>query len=198
MSATFQLVMRAGPTPGKAFLLEGTEIILGRDPSCTICINDAQVSRRHARLTLSGSGYILQDLGSTNGTFVNGQRVTGEHPLSVGELIALGENVVLAYEGGFDPNATMVASPSQKARVAAAAVPPAAPAPAVPGPVPSYAGQVPAGPEATAEPKKKSKAWLIILIVAVLLICACAGALFLIDQLRLWCTFFPFFFPNAC
>ncbi len=196
MPTTFQLVMRAGPTPGKTFLLEGAEIILGRDPTCTISINDAQVSRRHARLTLSSGGYILQDLGSTNGTFVNGQRVTGEHPLTVGELIALGENVVLVYEGGFDPNATMVATPSHKAKAVAAAAPP--PAPAVAGPIPSYAGQVPAGPETAAEPKRKSKAWLIILIILVLVICACVGALFLIDQLRLWCTFFPFLFPNAC
>lgn len=190
MTSPFQFVMRAGPTPGKAFPLEGAEIIIGRDPTCTICINDAQVSRRHARLTLSGTGYLLQDLGSTNGTFVNGQRVTGEHPLSAGELVALGENVVLVYEAAYDPNATMVAAAGRGAKPAAVSAPP----PAAPGPVPAYAGQVPAGPEvAVAEPKKKkSKAWLIILIVLVLLICACVGALFIIDQLRLWCTFFPF------
>ncbi len=194
MTSLFQFVMRAGPTPGKAFPLEGAEIIIGRDPTCTICINDAQVSRQHARLTLSGTGYLLQDLGSTNGTFVNGQRVTGEHPLSAGELVALGENVVLTYEAAFDPNATMVAPSGRGAKPVAVAVPP----PVAPGPAPAYAGQVPAGPEIAAEPKKKSKAWLIILLVLVALICSCAGALFLIDQLRLWCTFFPFLFPNAC
>lgn len=194
MTSPFQFVMRAGPTPGKAFPLEGAEIVLGRDPACTICINDSQVSRRHARLVLSGTGYVLQDLGSTNGTFVNGQRVTGEHPLSAGELVALGENVVLVYEAAFDPNATMVAPAGRGAKQAVAPAPP----PAAPAPVPSYAGQVPAGPEAVAAPKKKSKAWLIILLVFVLLVCVCAGALFLIDQLKLWCTFFPFLFPNAC
>jgi len=196
MASPFQFVMRAGPTPGKAFPLEGTEIIIGRDPACTICINDAQVSRRHARLTLSGTGYILQDLGSTNGTFVNGQRLTGEHPLAAGELVALGENVVLAYEAAYDPNATMVSASARGAKAVAAAVSP--PAPAVPGPIPAYAGQVPAGPEVAAPaPKKKSKVWLILLIVLVLFICACVGALFIIDQLKLWCTFFPFLF-SAC
>lgn len=189
MAAQFQLVMRAGPTPGKTFLLEEPELLIGRDPVCQIGIQDSQVSRKHARLIFRDNGYVLQDLGSTNGSFVNGQRVTGEHPLSVGELVALGENVVLIYEAIYDPNATMVASSGKAAKAAVSA---AASAP-VPGPVPSYAGQVPMGPELEAAPKKKGrKIWLIVLVAMVLLICLCVGVLFIIDQLRLWCTFFPF------
>ena len=112
MSQNFQLVMRAGPTPGKTFGLSKSEIVIGRDISTDVVINAAEVSRRHARLRQEGGSYTVEDLGSTNGTFVNGQRLTGPHMLRPGEVIMLGEAVSLAYEAAqFDPNATMV-SPS--------------------------------------------------------------------------------------
>ncbi len=62
-------------------------------------INDPEVSRHHCRLTQGGGGYTLEDLGSTNGTFVNGQRLTGARQLQPGDMIGLGETVTLAYEG---------------------------------------------------------------------------------------------------
>lgn len=72
---TIQLVMRTGPTPGKAFPLSKSEIVIGRDATCDIVINDAEISRRHAKMTMQETGYVLEDLGSTNGTFVDGQRL---------------------------------------------------------------------------------------------------------------------------
>ena len=75
MASQFQLIMRSGPTPGAAFALEGDQIDIGRDSTNEIVINDAEISRRHARLTFQGGKYVLEDLGSTNGTFVNGRRV---------------------------------------------------------------------------------------------------------------------------
>jgi len=75
------------------------------------------------------------------------------------------------------------------------------PAPVI-APPPIYAGQVPAGPEPVvmAQPaaRKGIKPWLIIVIVLVVLMCMCAGFFILVDQLKLWCTFFPFLFPGAC
>jgi pSer/pThr/pTyr-binding forkhead associated (FHA) protein len=94
----FQLVMRSGPNPGKTFELSEGEATIGRDITNAIVINDAEVSRRHARLSPQAGGYVLEDLGSTNGTFVNGQRLMGPHLLRPGELVLLGENVSLAYE----------------------------------------------------------------------------------------------------
>jgi len=109
----FQFIMRTGPTPGKIFELITNELYIGREVTNDITIDDAEVSRKHARLIMQAGGYLLEDLGSTNGTYVNGQRLMGPHVLRPGELVKLGENVSLAFEAGYDPDATMVASPSQ-------------------------------------------------------------------------------------
>ncbi|MBN2472421.1 MAG: FHA domain-containing protein [Anaerolineae bacterium] len=75
-------------------------VALGRDITNDIVINDPEVSRHHCRLTRTPAGYSLEDLGSTNGTFVNGQRLTAARPLMNGDMIGLGETVTLVYEGG--------------------------------------------------------------------------------------------------
>ena len=143
----YQLVMRQGPNPGKVFELTGTEAVIGRDISNQITVNDAEVSRRHTRLEYQGGGFIVEDLGSTNGTFVNGRRLTGPHSLRPGETIRLGETVSFTYEllgGGGD--ATVAAARQQPAPRQAAPPPPPPQQPAPSG----YAGQVPAGPPAAA------------------------------------------------
>ncbi|NTU56210.1 MAG: FHA domain-containing protein, partial [Anaerolineales bacterium] len=141
MASQFQLIMRTGPTPGAAFILEGDQLNIGRDSTNEITINDAEVSRRHARLTFQGGKYVLEDLGSTNGTFVNGQRLAGPRVLKAGEVVSFGEQIVLVFEVTTnDPGATMV-SPR------AAAVPsisrPLTPPPPPPA---DYVGSVPASP----------------------------------------------------
>ena len=191
MAPQFQLVMRSGPTPGAAFTLEGDQITIGRDSTNEIVINDAEVSRRHARLTFQGGKYVLEDLGSTNGTFVNGQRLAGPRVLKSGEVVSFGEQIVLVFEAtNIDAGATMV-SPR------AAAVPsvqrPIAPPP--PPPL-DYAGSVPASPVAVAPtPLYRNNTVLIVAAVVVLLsICCCIAVLFWVDADPTgarWCTF-PF------
>jgi pSer/pThr/pTyr-binding forkhead associated (FHA) protein len=95
---TFQLVMRKGPTPGKKFLLNTSEITIGRESSNDIVVNEAEISRKHARLTIQSGGYVVEDMGSTNGTYVNGQRLIGPHSLRRGEEIALAEVISFSYE----------------------------------------------------------------------------------------------------
>ncbi|MBV5350513.1 FHA domain-containing protein, partial [bacterium] len=77
--------MRSGPTPGVTFPLEGDQLIIGRDSSNSVAINDAEISRKHSRLSFQGGKYVLEDLGSTNGTFVNGQRLAGPVVLKPGD-----------------------------------------------------------------------------------------------------------------
>jgi hypothetical protein len=110
---SYQLYVRRGPMPGEMFVLNLPTLIAGRDPLADIIVRDPEVSRNHARLILTENGYEIQDMGSTNGTFINGTPLRGEpHLLAAGELITLGSNVVLEYqvtevEAG-DPLATMI------------------------------------------------------------------------------------------
>lgn len=192
MTAQFQLVMRSGPTPGTTYALEGDQIIIGRDPSNGIVINDAEISRRHTKLTFQGGKYVVEDMGSTNGTFVNGQRIGGPHVLKPGEVVSLGEQISLMFESiDFDPNATMASSKGGVATVAKPA----------PMPRQAYAGQVPAGPPAPApissmETGRRSNVIPIVIAVLVFLcICACAGFFLWVDSDatgQRWCDFLPF------
>ena len=112
----FQFVMRSGPTPGVTFPLEGDQLIIGRDSSNSVAINDAEISRKHSRLSFQGGKYVLEDLGSTNGTFVNGQRLAGPVVLKPGDVVSLGEQIVLMYDViNLDPGAT-IASPRHAVR----------------------------------------------------------------------------------
>jgi pSer/pThr/pTyr-binding forkhead associated (FHA) protein len=182
--AHFQFVMRAGPTVGRTFPLELPEITIGRDISNQIPINDAEVSRKHVRLTLKNNGYVIEDLGSTNGTFINGQRISSAIQLKAGDLVAFGENVVLMFEGSFDPDATVLSSKSTKGvlETVQAAAPVVVPALV-------YSGQVPASPvHEPTQPKKKSKVvWIIVIVLIVLCICAVSAFLYFAPK-TFWCN----------
>ena len=111
MAAQFQFVMRSGPTPGATYSLEGDQIVIGRDSSNGVVINDSEISRKHSRLTFQGGKYVLEDLGSTNGTFVNGQRLAGPVVLKSGDVVSLGEQIVLMYDAlSVDAGATVISS----------------------------------------------------------------------------------------
>lgn len=127
----YQLVMRTGPTPGKVFELAEQDMTLGREPGNEITINDAEVSRKHARLFFQSGTYMIEDLGSTNGTFINNQRLMGPHALRAGEIVSFGEQISCTYEAisEEDPNATMIAS--RDMGVPAAPPPPPATSPAM-------------------------------------------------------------------
>ena len=83
---------------------------LGREAGNDLVVEDPQISRRHARLTRQGHSYLLEDLGSTNGTFVNGSRVSTPVLLANGDLIGLADTVVLAVQipAAFDADETFV------------------------------------------------------------------------------------------
>lgn len=67
-------------------------VLIGRSPDADLVIADDFVSATHARVSISESGPVLEDLGSTNGTLLNGQPVTRAMPLSSGDAIELGRN----------------------------------------------------------------------------------------------------------
>jgi predicted component of type VI protein secretion system len=179
--AQFQLVMRSGPTPGVTFPLEGDQLTIGRDSTNGVAINDAEVSRRHARLSFQGGKYVLEDLGSTNGTFVNGQRLGGPVVLKPGDVVSFGEQIVLMYDSvSLDPGATMAARRSARPS-------PVAPAAMAPAPSPVYAA-APAAPAG----QKRNLTPLIIVGAILLFVCACAAFFWWVDATYRWCVFFPF------
>ena len=108
----YQLIVRKGPKVGESFLLETVSLTIGRDPVSDIVLNDPEVSRQHARFTQTETGYQVQDLGSTNGTFVNGQRLESElADLQPGFTVSMGSGVTLLYEAvptGDNLAATMI------------------------------------------------------------------------------------------
>lgn len=183
----FQFVMRSGPTPGVTFPLEGEQLIIGRDSSNSVTINDAEISRKHSRLSFQGGKYVLEDLGSTNGTFVNGQRLAGPVVLKPGDVVSLGEQIVLMYEVIIaDPGAT-IASPRLSARVAPPPVQSATP----PAPVPPYS---PASASSVTPAKKTNLIPIYVGVGILLFICLCGAALLIVDADESgarWCTF-PF------
>jgi pSer/pThr/pTyr-binding forkhead associated (FHA) protein len=76
--------------PGGRFPLRGDMIALGRARECEIHLSDPNVSRRHAEIRLDDGFYVVVDLGSTNGTELNGQRIKHAR-LSDGDVIAIGQ-----------------------------------------------------------------------------------------------------------
>jgi len=79
------------------FELTGDETVIGRHPDCSLQINSNMVSRKHARVVNSDNGFLVEDMGSGNGTFVNGKKIEGPTTLHHEDRIKLGP-VLLRFE----------------------------------------------------------------------------------------------------
>lgn len=91
------LTLLTGAESGRAIALPAGEFTIGRDASASLAIDDDSLSRRHARVVTVLDRALIEDLESTNGTFVNGTRVSAMVPLPEGAMIQLGPNVLLRY-----------------------------------------------------------------------------------------------------
>lgn len=87
------LVVR-GANVGTHYLIRETKQKLGRESHCEIHLEDSEASRTHAEIDFVDGDYVLRDLGSSNGTFVNGNRIT-EHKLRVGDRVQIGKRLML-------------------------------------------------------------------------------------------------------
>lgn len=88
-----QIVVHAGPLAGKGFPIGGDKVTFGRDLENNISWDDNLVSRRHAQITRRDDQLILEDLGSTNGTLVNGKPIEGQHVLQPADIISIGSSI---------------------------------------------------------------------------------------------------------
>ncbi len=179
-----QIVMRSGPIPGSSYYLDKSEVNIGRDLSNDIPVPDAEISRRHARFIVKPDGVYIEDLGSTNGTFLNGVRLSAPKRLSNGDLVTLAENTVMSFEW-------------EEAAKAAAYTPTyGAPAPkpepvqpkrepvyqTIEPPVPQRA----LAPEPTPAPKAR-KPWYLNFLVILLLILIIIGLVLTFMPASWWC-----------
>jgi predicted component of type VI protein secretion system len=223
MATNFRLVIRSGVDVGKEYILDKNEFIVGREQTADIIVSDPEISRRHARIFFQNNGYIIEDLGSTNGTFVNGQKISGPYLLRPGEVVNFGEHVSALFESvQVDPNATVVSGAAAlKAPIGSAPAkaplytPPPAPKPSTGGlpnsPAPAaqqpFSAPIPqAAPAKKAEKPKngtKMPGWLkVLIIVALIILVLCICPIVIIDSLNMWCKLFGGIFnsinPGAC
>ena len=87
---TGMVVVKRGPNAGSRFVLEAEVTRAGRHPDSEIFLDDITVSRRHAEFVRQGKGYVVRDVGSLNGTYLNRERID-EAPLATGDEVQIGK-----------------------------------------------------------------------------------------------------------
>ncbi len=169
-----RLIVSGGAGKGREFVLKGS-IRLGRETDNDIVLIDPKISRHHAAFEAAEGDYVVADLGSTNGTYVNDLRIGGPYRLEAGDRVRVGD-VELTFSTGrapVVPSSPVVSRPPS---------PPLSVAPrGVSGPPPSYAPPT-SGYAVPFEKEKKGVPWLWIgclalVIIAVLIACGIIGAL---------------------
>ncbi len=90
-SGQAELVVTSGHRSGTRFELAGDRLTVGRHPDSDVFLDDITVSRRHVVLELGHGGHILYDVGSLNGTYINGVRTDGEVVLHSGDELQVGK-----------------------------------------------------------------------------------------------------------
>lgn len=94
------LYLRHGTTD---ILLGSGSFLIGRSPQCDIVLDSGRVSRRHARVSVSEQGVFVEDLGSRNGTFINGEQVKGKARIKVGDYLIIASRPLRLVEGSDAP-----------------------------------------------------------------------------------------------
>jgi FHA domain-containing protein len=87
------VVTQGGQTGQSAALADGV-ILIGRGADCQIILDDDYVSTRHARVVSGENGIYLEDLGSTNGSYVNGQRITAPTTITMSDTVRIGKTIL--------------------------------------------------------------------------------------------------------
>ncbi|MBK5216422.1 MAG: FHA domain-containing protein [Propionibacteriales bacterium] len=89
-----KLQIVSGPNAGQSVPLSDKPILLGRGTDAAIRLDDDYVSTRHARFATNGEQWFVEDLGSTNGTYLGSQRITTPLPIGIGIPVRLGKTIV--------------------------------------------------------------------------------------------------------
>jgi DNA-binding winged helix-turn-helix (wHTH) protein len=93
---------------GRVIELANGENLVGRSVDCAVRLDSTDVSRRHARITVRDDAATVEDLGSTNGTFVNGKRLTGAVKLSAGMTVTFGSTEAIFDDSPEEPRTEII------------------------------------------------------------------------------------------
>ena len=93
------MVVTAGPLRGTSLTLGSTPILIGRAPECMLVLDDDYASNRHARVFQREGEWMVEDLGSTNGTLVSGRRIEGAVPFRPGAQVRIGRTEIELRRG---------------------------------------------------------------------------------------------------
>jgi len=93
------LLVQRGPDAGARFLLDTDVVTVGRHPDSDIFLDDISVSRRHATFSRGDSGYVVSDLGSLNGSYVNRDRIDNDVSLTGGDEVQIGKYRLIYFAG---------------------------------------------------------------------------------------------------
>ena len=108
-----RIVVHQDPTTQQVFPLKEDVITIGRESSNDVVLIDPEASRKHAQISFQAGRYVVEDLDSTNGTFVNGRRIQTATTLNDGDVIEVGEMARILYQGpGTDLGETVLRAPS--------------------------------------------------------------------------------------
>ena len=190
----YRLTIIKGFNKGEVYPLEADEIIIGRGEENEIVLNIAEVSRTHAILTKAEEGFMIKDLGSTNGTFVDKKKIGGKYLLKPGDTVMLGEAIYMTYQADLDPEETLVTPRPDEIPAPEVTVVTPKPTEIPSEPAPPTAPrkrrskeQVLSKSQVTDEKKRKTWLWAGIGCVVVIFFLIVVG-LIAFDYLNLYCT----------
>jgi pSer/pThr/pTyr-binding forkhead associated (FHA) protein len=127
-------LVEPGSTPEQTreILLSQSEFLIGRGADCDLRLRAARVSRHHCLLRTQAGGVTLSDLGSSNGTFLNGQRVTSQAALKSGDLVQVGDFSFVVELGDEHPEPSALTGADSMARTVKLSSPPRQAPPSAP------------------------------------------------------------------
>lgn len=200
MEAKFNLILHTEPEIGKLFPLAPGSYPIGRDPENLIIINHPEVSRKHAILSYENDTFLIEDLGSLNGTYIDGEQIVGTQFIEPGAIVGFGGIVTASIQPA--PVETLL--PPMLDDVPDDGVPPEEPIEEIP----DHDGSEPQwfqGAEPAYEPNTGSSKWqevrkIALIVLIVVAICAMIGLIlfiWFIDSYSLWCQVLPFLFPKG-
>lgn len=176
-----RLIVTRGPNINQQVALTRVEVTLGRSATNDVVLAAPEISRRHAVIFFRGDAHFLEDLGSTNGTFVNGNRLSERVRLNGDDIIQFGDSIVMRYEAAGASSPAPAPEPESVSHQAPTAVP-AAVAAEIATPPPAPAGEN--GDDFILEPQPAAsqRSWLLGCgCVPLLLAVLCLVSVFALD-----------------